>query len=109
MKTLIGRYVHFICPSEHGVVPFQHGSWNPPPTGPRHEREILTRRLVWSGFVIFDHMKQYAHAADELARLYHAGKVIYELDVSDDIATAPGAIAALYAGENNGKKIIYIG
>ncbi|OYU47211.1 MAG: NADP-dependent oxidoreductase [Rhizobiales bacterium PAR1] len=85
------------------------GSWNPPPTGPRNEREILTRRLVWSGFIIFDYMAQYATAADELARLFNAGKVTYELDVSDDIATAPGAIAALYAGENNGKKIIYIG
>lgn len=85
------------------------GSWSPPPTGPRNEREILTRRLVWSGFVIFDHMARYGAAADELARLYNAGQVTYELDVSEDLATAPGAIAALYAGENNGKKLIYIG
>ena len=35
-------------------------SWSPPPTGPRNEREILTRRLVWNGFVAFDHAARHA-------------------------------------------------
>lgn len=33
--------------------------WSPPPTGPRHEREVLTRRLTWQGFVIFDHQAEF--------------------------------------------------
>ena len=85
------------------------GSWDPAPTGPRNEREILTRRLVWSGFVIFDHAARYAEAADALARLYLEGAIVYDVDVSDGIEQAPGAIAALYAGENSGKKLIYVG
>ena len=85
------------------------GTWLPPPSGPRNEREILTRRLVWSGFVIFDHVAKYAEAATELARLYAAGTLTYDVDVADGIEHAPGAIAALYAGENAGKKLIYIG
>jgi NADPH-dependent curcumin reductase CurA len=85
------------------------GSWEPPPTGPRNEREILTRRLVWSGFVIFDHLARYAEAADALAKLYLEGALIYDVDVSEGIETAPGAIAALYAGGNQGKKLIYVG
>ena len=85
------------------------GSWSPPPTGPRNEREILTRRLVWSGFVIFDHAARYAQAAEELARLYHAGAITFDTDLADGIEYAPGAIASLYAGENSGKKLIYIG
>lgn len=85
------------------------GSWNPLPTGPRNEREILTRRLVWSGFVIFDHMARYAKAADEMARLHQAGTLGFDTDLAKGIEHAPGAIASLYAGENLGKKLIFIG
>jgi NADPH-dependent curcumin reductase CurA len=85
------------------------GSWTPPPIGPRNEREILTRRLVWSGFVVFDHLGRYAAAADELARLCGTGELIYDVDMVDGIDNARGAIAALYAGENRGKKLIFIG
>jgi NADPH-dependent curcumin reductase CurA len=85
------------------------GSWTPPPTGPRNEREILTRRLVWSGFVIFDHMARYEQAANELARLYQAGKLIFDTDLAEGIEHAPGALSSLYAGENLGKKLIYVG
>jgi hypothetical protein len=85
------------------------GSWNPVPAGPRNEREILTRRLVWSGFVIFDHLARYRDAADELARLWRAGTLTYDTDLVEGIDQAPGAIAALYAGENLGKKLIFVG
>ncbi len=84
-------------------------SWTPPPTGPRNEREIMTRRLVWSGFVIFDHLNIYAEAVGDLARMWAAGDIAYDTDLSSDIAETPGAIAALYAGENRGKKLIFIG
>ncbi|MCK9914317.1 NADP-dependent oxidoreductase [Microbacteriaceae bacterium K1510] len=84
-------------------------SWSPPPTGLRNEREVLTRRLTWRGFVIFDHMAAYEAAADELARLYRSGSLVYDVDIDIGIEHAPGAIAALYAGENRGKKLIYIG
>lgn len=84
-------------------------SWNPLPTGPRNEREIMLRRLVWSGFVIFDHMDRYAAACDDLARLCKAGTLTYDVDLAQGIEAAPGAIASLYAGENLGKKLIFIG
>lgn len=84
-------------------------SWNPPPTGPRNEREILTRRLIWSGFVVLDHTARFADAARQLAAWHADGKLTYDEDVSDGIGAAPGAIATLYAGENQGKKLIYVG
>ncbi len=83
--------------------------WTPPPTGPRNEREILTRRLVWSGFVIFDHLARFEDAGRQLAAWYNEGRLAYDEDVSDDITQASGAIAELYAGENRGKKLIYVG
>lgn len=84
-------------------------SWTPPPTGPRNEREILTRRLVWSGFVVFDHIARFGAAADALVAWYREGKIVYDEDIADGIAHAPGAIKALYSGENRGKKLIYVG
>ena len=86
-----------------------NSAWNPPPTGPRNEREIMTRRLIWSGFMIFDHQGRFAAAAEALTRMYQQGKINYDVDVSEGIETAPGAIAGLYAGESTGKKLIFIG
>lgn len=83
--------------------------WTPPPTGPRNEREIMTRRLVWSGFVVFDHVARFAAANQALVAWYQAGKLVYDEDVSHGIEHAPGAIKTLYAGENRGKKLIFVG
>ena len=84
-------------------------SWSPLPLGPRNEREILTRRLVWSGFVIFDHLAEYATACDKLAAMHTAGNLTWMTDLQTGLDHAPGAIAALYAGQNTGKSLIYIG
>lgn len=84
-------------------------SWTPLPTGPRNEREILTRRLVWSGFVVFDHTARFEASARQLATWHLEGKLAYEEDISDGIGHAPGALAEVYAGRNRGKKLIYVG
>lgn len=84
------------------------GSWIPTPTGPRNEREILTRRLIWSGFVIFDHLPAFAGACTDLAAMWQAGKITADTDIAHGIQAAPGAIADLYAGKNTGKKLILI-
>ena len=84
-------------------------SWSPPPTGPRNEREILARRLVWSGFVIFDHMDSYAEACAALTDLHAQGRITWTTDMQQGLDQAPGAIAALYDGRNTGKSLIYIG
>jgi NADPH-dependent curcumin reductase CurA len=83
--------------------------WSLRPVGLRNEREVLTRRLVWSGFILFDYAARYAEAADQLALWFLDGKLVYDEDISDGIGAAPGAIAALYRGENLGKKLIYVG
>ena len=86
-----------------------HQAWSPPPTGLRNEREVMTRRLAWSGFVVFDHADRFSEAAQQLASWYRSRQLTYEEDISTGLATAPGAIAGLYAGENRGKRLIYIG
>ncbi len=83
-------------------------SWNPPPTGPRNEREILTRRLIWGGFVLFDHAAAFETAAAQLADWYAEGRINLRLEVLDGIEHAAGSIADLYAGRNTGKRMIRI-
>ncbi len=67
------------------------------------------RRLVWSGFIIFDHIARFASAMDAIATLYQQGKIISDEHISTGIEHALSAIAELYAGANQGKRLIMIG
>lgn len=84
-------------------------NWSPPPSGLRNEREVLSRRLQWGGFVVFDHMAAFAGALAELAPRVASGALSFDEDVQTGIAHAPAAIARLCAGENTGKSLIFIG
>jgi NADPH-dependent curcumin reductase CurA len=84
-------------------------SWHPPPTGLRNEREVLTRRLSWRGFVIFDHLARWPEVKQKLAGWLREGRLHYDEDIDAGIEHAPDAIQQLYAGTNRGKKLIYIG
>lgn len=83
-------------------------AWDPPPTGLRNEREVLTRRLTWGGFVIFDHVARFSEAATQLAQWYRDGRLRYDEDISRGLDSALGAIEELYAGRNRGKRIVDI-
>jgi NADPH-dependent curcumin reductase len=85
-----------------------NASWTPVPTGPRPEREILTRRLRWSGFIIFDHVAEFEAAATRLTQFALDGKIVYDEQILPGLEHAPGAIAQLYRGENHGKLIIAV-
>jgi len=84
-------------------------AWDPPPTGLRNEREVLSRRLSWNGFVIFDHAPDFPAAIGRLETLIQDGRLVYDEDIETGIEAAPSAISRLYAGENAGKKLIFIG
>lgn len=81
-------------------------SWIPAPEGPRREREVLTKRLVWSGFVAFDHLQRFDEAAARLERLLSGGKLAYREEILDGIEHAPGALARLYDGANLGRIVL---
>lgn len=83
-----------------------NASWTPVPTGPRPEREVLTKRLRWSGFVVLDHIAEYDAAADRLTQFARGGQIVYDEEILSGLDHAPGAIARLYRGENHGKLII---
>jgi NADPH-dependent curcumin reductase len=83
-------------------------TWNPPPLGPRREREVLTKRLRHEGFIIFDHVTRFQAAIEQLAAWSKSGDIAFVEDIEMGLDRAPGALAAIYRGENRGKKIIQI-
>jgi NADPH-dependent curcumin reductase CurA len=81
-------------------------TWTPPPQGLRNEREVLTRRLSWNGFVIFDHQSLFEETMAELIAMIRSGRLTYDEDIRGGIETAPQALADVYSGRNTGKTLI---
>ena len=81
-------------------------AWDPPPLAPRRERDVLTKRLRHEGFVIFDHVTRFPAVIEQLAVWAKAGTVVYREDIEEGLDRAPHALAAIYRGENRGKKMI---
>ncbi|HLY57704.1 MAG TPA: NADP-dependent oxidoreductase [Stellaceae bacterium] len=83
-------------------------SWTPPPSGLRNEREILMRRLSWTGFVIFDHLARFDAAVTALEAMVAGGTLRHDEELLVGLAAAPGALEHLFAGANHGKLLIDI-
>jgi NADPH-dependent curcumin reductase CurA len=81
-------------------------AWDPPPMGPRIERHILVKRARMSGLLVLDFKHRYEDAVARLASWVRAGTLRYREEILDGIEHCPGAIAALYRGENLGKRLI---
>jgi NADPH-dependent curcumin reductase CurA len=81
-------------------------SWDPWPTGPRVERHLLVKRARMQGFVLFDHMDRYEAAVGTLAGWVRTGELRYREDILDGLESCPDALAGLYRGENDGKRLI---
>ncbi|MEM1314809.1 MAG: NADP-dependent oxidoreductase [Pseudomonadota bacterium] len=81
-------------------------SWEPWPLGPRIERRILTKRASMAGFLLFDYLDRFDEAREALAGWIEAGKLTFREHVLEGIEAAPGAIAMLYRGENQGKLMV---
>jgi len=80
-------------------------NWDPPPVGPRVERQILVKRARMQGFIVFDYQHRYEEAVARLAGWVRDGRLRYREDVLEGIERCPDAIAGLYRGENLGKRL----
>jgi NADPH-dependent curcumin reductase CurA len=81
-------------------------SWDPPPTGPRVERHLLVKRARMAGLLVLDYQHRYEEAVARLAGWIREGLLHYREDIVGGIENCPDAIAALYRGENLGKRLI---
>ena len=81
-------------------------TWDPPPQAARRDREVLVKRLRHEGFIIFDHVARFAEVANRLAEWLKDGSLSFREDIEHGLDRAPEALAGLYRGQNEGKKII---
>jgi NADPH-dependent curcumin reductase CurA len=81
-------------------------SWDPWPNGPRVERHLLNKAARMQGFLVWDYEHRYEEAVWRLAAWVRTGQLRYREDILNGIEQAPDAIAGLYRGENNGKRLI---
>jgi hypothetical protein len=84
------------------------GSWEPPPTAPRRERAVLTKRLRHEGFIIFDHLERFPAVIAQLARWHREGTLVFHEDIVTGLECAPAALTSIFRGENRGKKLVRI-
>ena len=85
-----------------------NASWTPVPTGPRPERGILTRRLRWSGFIIFDHYKRIGAFQQDMRGWLREGRIRYREEVIAGLENAPRGLIGLLQGDNFGKLIVRV-
>jgi NADPH-dependent curcumin reductase len=83
-------------------------AWDPLPLAPRRERIMLTRRLRHEGFIIFDHLERFPAVIAQLSRWQQEGALVFHEDIELGLDRAPGALAAIFRGENRGKKMVRI-
>ena len=69
-------------------------------------RNILTKRLLLRGFIIWDLKEQEEEALSSLTSLVLEGKIKYKEDLVEGIESAPEAFIGLLEGKNFGKLLV---
>lgn len=80
----------------------------PDPT-PKLMRAVLTKRLRFQGFIVFDYAHLQDQFLDEVGAWVRDGKIRYREDIRDGLENAPAALIDLLKGGNFGKMLIKTG
>lgn len=81
-------------------------AWDPAPTGPRLERNILVKRASVTGFIVLDYLDEFESASQRLAEFVRDRSLVYREEIMDGMECCLTSIEDLYAGRNMGKRII---
>jgi len=76
------------------------------PTGPRHEFDIVFKRLKLQGLIYFDYLDRQDEAMQALWRLQSEGKLKMQVTVVEGFDHAPNALLGLFSGQNIGKMLV---
>ena len=69
---------------------------------------LLIKRINLKGFIVFDYVKRYMEAYQDLSNWMREGKIKYKNHIIPGIENAESAIKKLFNGENQGKLIIEV-
>lgn len=85
-----------------------HTEWDPPPIGPRIERQLLVTRSRMEGFIAPDYQHRWDEAYRWLSRWLQEGRISVVEEVLEGLESAPASVAGMYRGENVGKRVIRV-
>lgn len=89
-----------------------HYNASAPPPGPDRSPQllldILSKRLTFRGFIVWDFASQYPQFLKEMSEWLRTGRIKYKEDITDGLENAPRELIGLLRGENFGKKIIRV-
>ena len=69
-------------------------------------RQLLTKRVMYKGFIVFDHYDQRQESIEEMSKWIKEGKLKYKEDFIDGLEKAPEAFIGLLNRKNFGKLIV---
>lgn len=78
------------------------------PRGPANYMSLLVHRARMEGFVVFDWVREYGQAAQEMAGWMAAGKLQSQEDIVEGIDQFPDALLKLFSGDKRGKLVLQV-
>ena len=77
-----------------------------PPPGPRNLFQVVTKRLLWKGFIVTDHYDRFPNFARDMGSWLADGYIKRPETLHDGIENAPKALMVLFKGDNLGKMLV---
>jgi NADPH-dependent curcumin reductase CurA len=68
--------------------------------------EVIYKRITIRGFFAWDFLTRFAEFTGVISDWIRQGKVQVIEDISDGLESVPSAFAALFSGDNIGKKMV---
>ncbi|MGB6151621.1 MAG: NADP-dependent oxidoreductase [Pricia sp.] len=78
------------------------------PTGPRYEGTMVKKTVLMQGFLVRDHMDEFASATQQLAQWLNDNKLTYEETIVEGFENIPQAFLDLFEGKNKGKMVVKV-
>lgn len=76
--------------------------------GPRQDALVLSKRLTWKGFIVYDFHEDFEPALKELAQWYREGKLPKRVTLFHGLQEAPRALISLFESHPAGKTMVKI-
>lgn len=76
--------------------------------GIRNTTEIIGKRLMMQGLVVFDDIPQFPQAQQEMAALILSSSLRYQEEIFEGLESVPQAFCGLFKGENFGRRLVKI-
>jgi len=67
---------------------------------------MITKRIRWEGFVVFDYQARYPEAIAQLTEWVEQGKLQHRLTIKNGIESIVDAFLGLFDGSNIGKMLV---